>query len=157
MPIATTAPRPRATRARLLTLLLALVSVATLAGCSKVVGPRSFAMSATTTAGDSWNVVVKDSTGWVTGIEVDPKPAFADPSGLPMNVPGTPTQLVIPWVGGDCDVTTTFTVTTPDTRHVTVSRQTEVRPGACDAVGIAHQLVLETAPALPADMVTVVP
>jgi hypothetical protein len=135
--------------------LALLLAVAGLAGCTTTVGPRSFSFSAVTTAGASWTVVVNDTSGRVKDIQVDPTPALADVTGQPFNPAGSPNVLVVPWVGGACDTRTTFTVEPGGNGRVAISYRIDVAPGDCDAIGVSHQLVLRTDPAVPAGTVTV--
>lgn len=129
--------------------------VVILAGCSRIVGPRSFAMSAVTTAGETWSVRVNDTSGQVTNASFDPAPLFIDATDLPFNPPGSADLVVIPWVGGQCDRVTTFNVSSKDGGGLEITYHTEVAPGICDLIGIGHQLVLTTSPAIPAVRVTV--
>ncbi len=147
-------PSPDLIRRGISILSLILV-VVVLAGCSRIAGPRSFAMSAVTTAGATWSVNVTDSTGEVTNASVDPTPFFVDATGLPFNPPGSSDTLVIPWTGGACDRVTTFDVASRDGGGLVVTYKIQVAPGACDAIGVLHQLVLTTSPAIPAGRVTI--
>lgn len=131
-------------------LLVALVA----AGCSRIVGPRTFTVSAELAGGATWTLQVTDNSGRVTNLELDPGPAINGPSDAAFNDPVASNRLVIPWTGGACDRATTFTVDADAGGRVTIAFGTSVAPGACDLVGIGHQLVLETDPALPASLVT---
>lgn len=112
-------------------------------------------MSAVTVGGETWSVGVNDTSGEVTNASVDPTPLFIDGTGLPFNPPGSSDTVVIPWTGGACDRMTTFSVSSRDEGGLSVSYRIEVGPGICDAIGVAHQLVLTTSPAIPAGRVTV--
>ena len=140
---------------QLLGLATLAMLVIVLVGCSRVVGPRSLAMSAVTTAGETWSVHVNDTSGLVTNATVDPTPLFVDATGLPFNPPGQAETVVIPWTGGACDRVTTFNISSRDGGGLAVDYRTEVAPGACDAIGVLHQLVLTTSPAMPAGRVAI--
>ena len=142
------------TRRRIVITALLVLAVV-LAGCNRIVGPRSFAMSAATVAGETWSVTVNDTSAAVTDASVDPTPFFVDATGLPFNPPGSPDTVVIPWTGGACDRVTTFNVASRDGGGLNVTYKIQVAPGACDAIGILHQLVLKTSPAIPAGRVMV--
>lgn len=132
-----------------------MVLAVVLAGCNRIVGPRSFAMSALTTTGEPWSVTVDDTSAALTDASVDPTPFFVDATGLPFNPPGSPDIVVIPWTGGACDRLTTFNIASRDGGGLVVAYKIQVAPGACDAIGVLHQLVLKTSPAIPAGRVTV--
>ena len=148
------APKHHLTRGRIGIVALVVLTVV-LAGCNRIVGPRSFAMSATTTSGETWSVTVNDTSNEVTDASVDPTPFFVDATGLPFNPPGSSGTLVIPWTGDACDRVTTFSVASRDGGGLVVAYMIQVAPGACDAIGVLHQLVLKTSPAIPAGRVTI--
>lgn len=145
-------PFPRHRRAAVLVALLGVIVTA--AGCSRIVSPRTFTASAELTSGATVTVKAIDKSGRVTNFEFDPAPAIKGPFDAPFNDPADSRRLVVPWVGGSCDRTTSFVVDADAGGHVTIAYSITVAPGACDLVGIGHQLVLETDPALPAAMVT---
>lgn len=147
-------PNPHPGRRRIGIAALTLL-VVVLAGCSTIVGPRSFAMSTVSTSGETWSVNVNDRSGHVTNVSVDPTPLFIDAAGLPFNPPGSQDLVVIPWVGGLCDRVTTFSVASRDGGGLVITYHTEVTPGTCDLIGISHQLVLTTSSAISAGRVTV--
>jgi hypothetical protein len=140
---------------RLLAVAALTLGLIVVAGCSRIVGPRSFAMSAVTVTGETWSVNVNDTSGAVTNASIDPTPLFIDATGLPFNPPGSSDTVVIPWTGGACDRITTFNVSTGDGGGLGVSYKIQVAPGNCDAIGVLHQLVLTTSPAVPAGRVMV--
>lgn len=148
------APSPQPISRRIGVTALTLL-VVVLAGCSRIVGPRSFAMSAVTTTGETWSVNVSDTSAQVISAGVDPTPFFVDATGLPFNPPGSAETVVIPWTGGACDRITTFNISSRDGGGLAISYGIEVAPGACDAIGVLHQLVLTTSPAIPAGRVTI--
>lgn len=129
--------------------------VIAIAGCSRIVGPRSFAMSAVRVDGTTWSVTINDTSGKVTNANVDPTPLFDDAAGSPFNPPASPDLLVIPWVGGACDRAATFNIVPLDGGGLAVSYRIEVAPGVCNDIGVVHQLVLTTSPAIVAGSVTV--
>lgn len=135
-------------------LVAVLAVVLTTAGCSRIVGPRSFTASAELVTGATVTVKAVDKSGRVTNFEFDPVPAIEGPGDAPFNDPADASRLVVPWLGGSCDWTTSFVVDSDAGGHLTIAYSVSVAPGACDLVGIGHQLVLETDPALPAAMVT---
>lgn len=141
--------------AQILRLTALGVVVFAIAGCSRIVGPRSFAMSGVTVDGPTWSIAVNDTSGAVTNVSMDPTPTFIDATGLPFNPPGSSDTVVIPWTGGACDRMTTFRISSRDGGGLSVSYRIEVAPGTCDAIGVGHQLVLTTSPAIPAGRVTV--
>lgn len=152
MPRTTPSHRRRPGAAALTAALLVIVIVT--AGCSRIDRPRSFAASLDRTSGETWTVQVVDNSGRVTNIDLDPAPAIRGPSDAPFNDPAASSRLVVPWTGGSCDTLTSFTVESGSGGQITISYDTAVAPGVCDLVGIGHQLVLETDPALPAAIVT---
>ena len=147
-------PKPYPIRRRIGIGALTLLMVV-LAGCGRIVGPRSFAMSGVTVDGPTWSIAVNDTSGEVTNASMDPTPAFIDATGLPFNPPGSSDTVVIPWTGGACDRMTTFNISSRDGGGLSVSYRIEVAPGNCDSIGVGHQLVLTTSPAIPAGRVTV--
>lgn len=130
-----------------------LLTMLVLAACSRITGPRSFAMSAASVDGSTWSVNLSDTSGAISDMTVDPSPLFADQTGLPFVVAGAPNKLVVPWVGGSCDRQTTFAVTS-DGNRMKIAYRIESAPGVCDDLGVMHQLILTMSPAIDPAFVT---
>ena len=148
------APNHHLTRRRIGIVALVVLAVV-LAGCNRIVGPRSFAMTAATVGGETWSVNVNDTSAALSNASIDPTPFFVDATGLPFNPPGSSDTLVIPWTGGACDRVTTFNIAARDGGGLVVTYKIQVAQGNCDAIGVLHQLVLTTSPAIPAGRVTI--
>lgn len=150
------------TRFRFAMIVLAVIALAGLAGCGAAGsaddlevarGPRSWIFQAERVDGSTFTVAVTDKTGRIDEATVDP--VDAPQVAAVANPPGEPNVVIVPWTGGACDTRTTVSVeNAPGGAGILVRIRTEVAPGVCDTIGVAHSLRLASARALPAAGVT---
>jgi hypothetical protein len=113
---------------------------------------RDWNLTAALPDGTSYPVIVRDTSGRITGVEIDPAGAgdgFTNPAGQP-NV------VVVPWTGGACDARTEITIGTVEAGPgLALDIRTIVAPRDCDAIGIEHLVRLTASGPVPADRVLV--
>lgn len=131
-----------------LVLLLAL----SLAGCSRITGPREWTATAELVAGGTFVVDVRDTSGRIDNLEIDPAGVSA-PAGVG-NPAGQPNVLLVPWTGGACDRRTDIAIAA-NGAGLAISIATTVAPGVCDAIGVEHTLRITSGQPLPPAAVTV--
>jgi hypothetical protein len=148
--LAAHAPHPRST-ALLVTLALALSACTTITDV--VTGPRQWASTSELIGGGSYTIDVRDSSGRIDTVEIDPPNVEAPAEGV-ANPPGQPNVLLVQWAGGACDERTDIAIDGLG-QGLTIKVATTVRPVDCDAIGVGHVLRLTAGEPLPADMVTV--
>lgn len=124
--------------------------------CTGTVPSREWNLSAVLPGGSSFPVVVHDTSGRITKVEIDP--AGVHEGGF-TNPFGQPNVVLVPWTAGACDPRTEITIRTVDAGPGLVL---DVRTAAsvCDAIGVEHFIRLTATDAVPADRVlvgTVVP
>jgi len=123
-----------------------------LAGCSRITGPREWTATAELAAGGTFVVDVRDTSGRIDDAEVDPAGVSA-PAGVG-NPAGQPNVLLVPWTGGACDRRTDIAIAAHGA-GLAISIATTVAPGVCDAIGVEHTLRITSGQPLPAGAVTV--
>lgn len=80
------------------------------AGCAALPGPTAFVQRPDLVRLDEVDVRLVDSTGLAEAVLPIPASMPGPFQGGIERIPGQPRDLVIPWVGGDCDVETTLTL-----------------------------------------------
>ena len=145
-------PVPARRSLGLISLIVVLLAALALAGCSRIVGPRSWTATAQRIGGGSYLIDVSDTSGRVDGLEIDP-PGLGVVGGV-INPPGQPNVVVVPWTGGACDERTDIAIA-PNGQGLAISIATRVLPGVCDAIGVEHTLRITSGQPLPAAAVTV--
>ncbi len=141
-----------ARRLQPLPLVVIALGVLTLAACGRVVGPREWTASADLVAGGTFAVTVRDETGSIDNVEVDPAGVTAVAPAA--NPPGLPNVLLVAWTGGACDRQTDIAIRGA-APALTLTIATTVAPGECDAIGVEHTVRLTSSQPLPAAGVTV--
>lgn len=143
------APRSLAT-ALLFVMAFALAACTTIT--NPITGPRQWTQ-AVELGGGSYTIDVRDTSGRIDDVEIDPPDVDASAEGV-ANPPGQPNVLLVQWTGGACDERTDITI---DGRGqgLAIRIATKVRPMDCDSIGVGHVLRLTAGEPLPADMVTV--
>ncbi len=137
---------------RLLLVAAILVTVAAAGACSRVVGPRVWTASAELVAGGTYTVSVRDDSGRIDSVEIDPAGVTAaEPVSNPV---GQPNVLLVSWVGGACDRQTDIGISGA-AAGLALTIRTTVAPGDCDAIGVDHLLRITASQPLPAAAVTV--
>lgn len=131
---------------------LLLVTVLATAGCSRVSSPRDWTSTAELAAGGSHTIDVRDTSGRVDNVEIDP--AGVDVFGAVANPPGQPSVLIVPWTGGACDEVTDIAIAA-NGQGLTLSVSTQVSKRVCDAIGVGHALRITLSQPIPAAAVTV--
>jgi hypothetical protein len=135
-----------------LALVVIALGVVILAACSRVVGPREWTALADLVAGGTFAVTVRDETGSIDNVEIDPVGVAA--VAPTANPPGQPNVLLVAWTGGACDRRTDIAVRGA-APALTLTIATTVAPGECDAIGVEHTVRLTSSQPLPAAGVTV--
>ena len=92
---------------------------------------------------DPLAVVVIDRTGAVTAVVVA-QGNFQE--GI-VAAPADPEILIVTWMGGMCDVSTTLTIE-PTIDTIRISEATETRPGGCRLAGIMRSVAIRFDPPL---------
>lgn len=141
---------------RLGALLLLVATVVSLGACqvtSVVTGPREWKTEAQLTDGTKTSIVVRDESGRLSNVEINPAGVTANEISNP---PDQPNVVLVPWAGGACDVNTVITFTSSGqglagTIKVTTSGQ------VCNMMAIQQVLRLTSNAPLPADQVTLNP
>ena len=131
---------------------LMLALALSLAGCSRITGPREWTATAELAAGGTFVVDVRDTSGRIDNVEIDPTGVSA-PAGVG-NPAGQPNVLLVPWTGGACDRRTDIAIAAHGA-GLAVSIATSVAPGVCDAIGVEHVLRITSGQPLSAAAVTV--
>lgn len=131
---------------------LMLVLALSLAGCARITGPREWTATAELVAGGTFVVDVRDTSGRIDEVEIDPAGTSA-PAGV-SNPAGQANVLLVPWTGGACDRRTDIAIAANGT-GLAISFATTVAPGVCDAIGVAHVLRITSGQPLPAAAITV--
>jgi predicted small secreted protein len=124
-----------------------------LAGCNRVLGPREWTMQAARTDGTSYSIRVRDTSGRIDNVEIDPTepvPALDSPE----NPPGEPNLVLVPWTGGECDTQTDILIEGGGPGLV-ITVATSSTATACNDVGVPHMLRIRGSGPLPADSVQV--
>jgi hypothetical protein len=103
--------------------------------------------------GDGLAVVLTDLTGLVAGIAPSPQGEPAIDEGL-TNPAGQPNVLTYAWVGGSCDVLTSFMFERPD-GGLRLVAATKTTGGACDLVGVFRRVEIHLTEPVDAESVTV--
>jgi hypothetical protein len=134
-----------------LALAVASAGCVVLVGCEQVLGPREWTMMAARADGSQYTVVVRDTSGRLENVEIDPIDA---PPGAVENVPGHPNVILVPWTGGACDERTDIMIRGAGV-GLAISISATVAPGDCDAIGEGHVLRITGSGALPAGAVIV--
>jgi hypothetical protein len=133
-----------------LAVLVALVAGA----CSlttSVAGPQEWTQSLSSADGTSQEVVVRDESGRLTNVEIDP-------AGVPVameisNPPGEANVVLVPWTGGACDKRTEIAFQAAGQGLAGTLRIT-TEGDMCIMIAVAHQLRLTSNEPLPAAQVT---
>ena len=92
---------------------------------------------------DPLPVMVNDNTGTVTAVVVG-QGNFQE--GIEV-APAEPDLLIVTWMGGMCDMSTTLTVE-PTIDTIRIIETTETRPGGCRLAGIMRSVAIRFDPAL---------
>ena len=141
--------------ARLLPLAAVLaVVVGACSLTSSVTGPREWTQTLTAADGTSQEVVVRDESGRLTNVEIDPQ-------GVPMaseisNPPGEANVVLVPWTGGACD-TRTEIIFKAAGQGLAGTLKVTTGGDICIMIAVAHQLRLTSGEPLPAAQVTLEP
>ena len=136
-----------------LAVVIALVAGACSA-TSSVTGPREWTQTLTSADGTTQEVVVRDESGRLTNVEIDP-------AGIPMameisNPPGEANVVLVPWTGGACDKRTDITFQAAG-QGLAGTLMITTEGDMCIMIAIAHQLRLTSSEPLPAAQVTLEP
>jgi len=132
-------------------LLLVVLAVVTAACGGRITGPREWLSTATLVAGGSHTIAVRDTSGLVDSVEIDPPDAGV--VGGIANPAAKPNVVVVPWTGGACDRRTEIAIAA-NGPGLALTVRTTVAPGSCDAIGVGHVLRLTTLQPIPAAAVT---
>ena len=131
-------------------LVLGLLAVASLAGCTIWPGETSFGGAFPEEDGVAGlTVTVEDKTGLMTEVVVAPEMA-APP--MDDGVSDHPQGLVVTWVGGACDQSVAF-VFERDGPGYAISGTTTTTGGACILIGIQRNILLVLEAPVAADTV----
>ena len=131
------------------------VVVALVAGaCSlttSVAGPQEWTQTLSSADGTSQTVVVRDESGRLTDVEIDP-------AGVPVameisNPPGEANVVLVPWTGGACDKRTDITFKAAG-QGLAGTLRIATEGEMCIMIAVAHQLRLTSSEPLPAAQVT---
>lgn len=144
---------PDPSRRSLGLVLILVVAALVLGACSRIVGPRDWTQTAELADGRSIVVNVRDTSGRIDDVEVDP-PAMDPVPDAVVNPPGQPNVLVVTWTGGACDERTDIEIAA-NGPGLAITINTTVANRDCDAIGIGHVLRLTSSQPLPANAVTV--
>lgn len=134
-----------------LLVLLALL----LAGCSLVRAgsPRQWSSSTTLANGDSQTINVRDTSGRIDNLEIDP--TAVNPTEGVSNPTGQPNVLLVSWTRGACDTRTDIAIAANGGQGLAITISRQVAPGGCDAIGIGHVLRITSSQPIPAGAVSV--
>jgi hypothetical protein len=132
---------------------VAICACLVLAGCERILGPREWTMQAARVDGSTYSIRVRDTSGRVDNVEIDPEEPVPQPGG-PMNPPGEPNVAVISWTGGACD-TETDVLIEGDGSGLVVTIGVGNPAAACGDVGVPHELRLHGSGPLPAGAIQV--
>ena len=121
---------------------------------SSVIGPREWTQTVQSADGASQEIVVRDESGRLTNVEIDPQGVDMAPEI--MNPPGEANVVLVPWTGGACDVRTEITFTAAGQGLAGTLRIT-TEGDMCIMLAVAHQLRLTSNAPLPAAQVTLQP
>jgi hypothetical protein len=136
---------------------LAVVVVLVASACSatsSVIGPREWTQTLESADGASQEIVVRDESGRLTNVEIDPQGVDMAPEI--MNPPGEPNVVLVPWTGGACDKRTEITFKAAGQGLAGTLRIT-TEGDMCIMLAVAHQLRLTSNEPLPAAQVTLEP
>jgi len=127
-----------------------VLAAAVLAACSAVLPGRQWTLQAMRPDTTVYPVVVRDTTGRIVDVKVDPPGLNLVPF---TNPGGQPNAVVVPWTGGACDARTEIDIAATATGlSLSVATRTEGR--ACILIGIEHRLVVTASE--PIDPMTVI-
>jgi hypothetical protein len=132
-----------------LAVALLAAAVVSLAACdlARVTGPRQWMDSAQLAAGGTYVVAVRDTSGRIDNVEIDPADAGPVPDAV-SNPPGQPNVLLVSWTGGACDERTDVDIAATGP-GLGITIRTTVANRDCDAIGIGHVLRLTSSQPLP--------
>jgi hypothetical protein len=143
-------------RRRRIRLLLPLTVVVALVvgACSltnSVAGSSEWTQTLASADGASQEVVVRDESGRLTNVEIDP-------AGVPVameisNPPGEANVVLVPWTGGACDKRTEITFKAAG-QVLAGTLRIATEGEMCIMIAVAHQLRLTSNEPLPAAQVT---
>jgi hypothetical protein len=141
-------------RAAPLILPLAAVVALVAGACSvttSVTGAQEWTQTLTAADGATQEVVVRDESGRLTNVEIDPVgvPVAMDIS----NPPGEANVVLVPWTGGACDKRTEITFTAAG-QGLAGTIRIATAGDMCIMLAVAHQLRLTSNEPLPAAQVT---
>lgn len=125
----------------------------TLAACTTITGPREWSQAVVSTAGETYTIRVRDATGRIDSVDIDPAGVTAPPDAV-ANPAGQPNVLLVQWTGGACDDRTDVDIVAGGP-GLAITIRTTARPVDCDAIGVGHLLRLTAGEPLPANAVTV--
>jgi hypothetical protein len=134
-------------------LLVASLACVALGGCNRVLGPREWTMQAARTDGTSYSIRVRDTSGRIDNVEIDPTEPVPQLDS-PENPPGEPNLVLVPWTGGECDTQTDILIEGGGPGLV-ITVATSSTATACNDVGVPHMLRIRGSSPLPAGAVQV--
>ncbi len=134
-------------------LAVAILACLVLGGCGRILGPREWTMQAARTDGSSYAIRVRDASGRIDNAEIDPVEPVPE-LDAPMNPPGEPNVVLVPWTGGECDAQTEILIEGNGSGIVILVSATS-DASTCTDVGVPHMLRLHGSGPLPAGAVQV--
>ena len=146
--------RPRAV-VRLVPLLAVVAfAVSACSAARTVTGGGEWTQELAGSDGAKQTVVVKDESGRLTNVEIDPQ-------GVPMameisNPPGEANVVLVPWTGGACDKRTEITFEAAG-QGLAGTLKITTEGDMCIMIAVSHQLRLTSNAPLPAAQVTLQP
>lgn len=148
------AMRPIATRLVAITSLLLVASTLAACGLTAVSGPREWGLSTEQADGTKRDVVVRDTSGRITDVVIDPQ-GIQMPGAI-TNPNGDLMTLLVPWSGGACDVKTEIEFAARG-QGLAGTIKTQTTGEVCVMMAVQHLLELKLNTPVPAASVTLEP
>ena len=148
------AVRRRAGKSLLPIAAIAALVVSACSATGSVIGPREWTQTLESADGASQEIVVRDESGRLTDVEIDPQGVDMAPEI--MNPPGQANVVLVPWTGGACDKRTDITFRAAG-QGLAGTLRIATEGDMCIMIAVAHQLRLTSSEPLPAAQVTLEP